>query len=154
PLPARAGPGPGVPVRAGPRPARLPGLRHRPGRPTVRAGVRAGAVRRRGCERPLPPIRLTAAPARRHRHTRTTRLHPSPDPHTRRCTGTLTARNLAGRLGRAVRRTDDPREARLVTESPTPAGEDRTPSSKIDTTVPQTARIWNYWLGGKDNYAV
>jgi hypothetical protein len=25
-------------------------------------------------------------------------------------------------------------------------------SSNIDTTVPQSARIWNYWLGGKDNY--
>jgi hypothetical protein len=25
---------------------------------------------------------------------------------------------------------------------------------KIDNTVPQTARVWNYWLGGKDNYAV
>ncbi|GAB3444150.1 SAM-dependent methyltransferase [Streptomonospora sediminis] len=24
----------------------------------------------------------------------------------------------------------------------------------IDTTVPHNARIWNYWLGGKDNYAV
>jgi S-adenosyl methyltransferase len=24
----------------------------------------------------------------------------------------------------------------------------------IDTTVPHTARVWNYWLGGKDNYAV
>ncbi len=24
----------------------------------------------------------------------------------------------------------------------------------IDTTVPHSARIWNYWLGGKDNYAV
>ena len=23
----------------------------------------------------------------------------------------------------------------------------------IDTTVPHSARIWNYWLGGKDNYA-
>jgi hypothetical protein len=23
---------------------------------------------------------------------------------------------------------------------------------KIDTTVPHSARIWNYWLGGKDNY--
>jgi S-adenosyl methyltransferase len=23
----------------------------------------------------------------------------------------------------------------------------------IDTTVPQSARIWNYWLGGKDNFA-
>ena len=25
---------------------------------------------------------------------------------------------------------------------------------EIDTTVPHSARIWNYWLGGKDNYAV
>jgi len=24
----------------------------------------------------------------------------------------------------------------------------------IDTTVPHSARIWNYWLGGKDNYVV
>jgi class 3 adenylate cyclase len=24
----------------------------------------------------------------------------------------------------------------------------------VDPTVPHTARIWNYWLGGKDNYAV
>jgi hypothetical protein len=24
----------------------------------------------------------------------------------------------------------------------------------IDVTVPHSARIWNYWLGGKDNYAV
>jgi S-adenosyl methyltransferase len=26
--------------------------------------------------------------------------------------------------------------------------------SKIDTTVPHSARIWNYWLGGTDNYEV
>jgi O-methyltransferase involved in polyketide biosynthesis len=25
---------------------------------------------------------------------------------------------------------------------------------EINTNVPQTARIWNYWLGGKDNYPV
>jgi hypothetical protein len=25
---------------------------------------------------------------------------------------------------------------------------------KVDTTVPASARIWNYWLGGKDNYPV
>jgi hypothetical protein len=25
---------------------------------------------------------------------------------------------------------------------------------EIDTSVPQTARIWNYWLGGKDNFPV
>ncbi|WP_305783956.1 SAM-dependent methyltransferase [Symbioplanes lichenis] len=24
--------------------------------------------------------------------------------------------------------------------------------SKLDTTVPHSARIWNYWLGGKDNF--
>lgn len=27
-------------------------------------------------------------------------------------------------------------------------------SMKIDTTVPHSARIWNHWLGGKDNYPV
>jgi hypothetical protein len=29
-----------------------------------------------------------------------------------------------------------------------------TAGTAIDTTVPHSARIWNYWLGGKDNYAV
>lgn len=28
------------------------------------------------------------------------------------------------------------------------------PSLEIDTTVPHSARIWNYWLGGQDNYPV
>ncbi|MBL1097361.1 SAM-dependent methyltransferase [Streptomyces coffeae] len=27
-------------------------------------------------------------------------------------------------------------------------------ADRIDTTKPHTARIWNYWLGGKDNYVV
>ncbi|MDT0265862.1 SAM-dependent methyltransferase [Streptomyces sp. DSM 44915] len=27
-------------------------------------------------------------------------------------------------------------------------------SDAIDTTVPHSARIWNYWLGGQDNYLV
>ncbi|MEV5536640.1 SAM-dependent methyltransferase [Saccharopolyspora shandongensis] len=27
-------------------------------------------------------------------------------------------------------------------------------SVEIDTSVPHSARMWNYWLGGKDNYAV
>jgi hypothetical protein len=27
------------------------------------------------------------------------------------------------------------------------------PEAVIDTTVSHSARIWNYWLGGKDNYA-
>ncbi len=26
--------------------------------------------------------------------------------------------------------------------------------AKVDTTVPHSARIWNYWLGGTDNYPV
>jgi hypothetical protein len=28
------------------------------------------------------------------------------------------------------------------------------PSAKMDTSVPHSARVWNYWLGGKDNFAV
>ena len=28
------------------------------------------------------------------------------------------------------------------------------PGVKLDTTVSHSARIWNYWLGGKDNYSV
>ena len=31
---------------------------------------------------------------------------------------------------------------------------EKDPMEDIDTSVPQSARIWNYWLGGKDNYAV
>ncbi|MES5820747.1 SAM-dependent methyltransferase [Streptomyces sp. RG80] len=33
--------------------------------------------------------------------------------------------------------------------TPEPAGH-----QNIDTSVPHSARIWNYWLGGKDNYPV
>ncbi|MQA87396.1 MAG: SAM-dependent methyltransferase [Streptosporangiales bacterium] len=28
------------------------------------------------------------------------------------------------------------------------------PSPEIDASVPHTARVWNYWLGGKDNFPV
>jgi len=28
------------------------------------------------------------------------------------------------------------------------------PAPKIDTSVQHSARIWNYWLGGKENYLV
>ncbi|OLT26941.1 hypothetical protein BJF79_11750 [Actinomadura sp. CNU-125] len=31
---------------------------------------------------------------------------------------------------------------------------DQAPAPGVDTTVPQVARIWNYWLGGKDNFPV
>ncbi|MFI0367470.1 SAM-dependent methyltransferase [Actinomadura sp. 1N219] len=33
-------------------------------------------------------------------------------------------------------------------------GPDQGPETKINTDVPQSARIWNYWLGGTDNYEV
>ncbi|MEY9989328.1 hypothetical protein ABIE67_001360 [Streptomyces sp. V4I8] len=39
-----------------------------------------------------------------------------------------------------------------MTDEPENSGQDAL--SKIDTSVPQSARIWNYWLGGKDNYEV
>jgi hypothetical protein len=38
-----------------------------------------------------------------------------------------------------------------MTDDSPAAGRDR---PKIDTTVPHSARVWNYWLGGKDNYPV
>ena len=38
-----------------------------------------------------------------------------------------------------------------VTNTPPGVGQER---PKIDTTVAHSARVWNYWLGGKDNYAV
>jgi O-methyltransferase involved in polyketide biosynthesis len=40
-----------------------------------------------------------------------------------------------------------------VTDSSTAPGQGTAPP-EIDTTVPHSARIWNYWLGGKDNYPV
>lgn len=39
----------------------------------------------------------------------------------------------------------------MTTGTPIP---DDAPPPKIDTSVPHSARIWNYWLGGKDNFAV
>ena len=47
--------------------------------------------------------------------------------------------------------TDD-RVAR--SRSPGPEDPEDIAGAGIDTTVPHSARIWNYWLGGKDNYAV
>src|SRR5262249_33980750 len=34
------------------------------------------------------------------------------------------------------------------------SGANYEPWNKIDTTVPHSARVWNYWLHGKDNFAV
>jgi len=39
-----------------------------------------------------------------------------------------------------------------VTEPPSPPG--FPPSAGLDTSRPHPARMWNYWLGGKDNYQV
>ena len=47
--------------------------------------------------------------------------------------------------------TDDTKESH-VAEGPAASGGERD-IPKLDTTVPQTARIWNYLLGGKDNFA-
>ena len=33
-------------------------------------------------------------------------------------------------------------------------GSEAIAGTAIDTTVPHSARIWNYWLGGKDNFAI
>jgi hypothetical protein len=41
-----------------------------------------------------------------------------------------------------------------IPSEPGPDEPDDTAGTGIDTTVPHSARIWNYWLGGKDNYAV
>jgi hypothetical protein len=37
-----------------------------------------------------------------------------------------------------------------VTDDPSTPG----PSSRLDPGVPHSARLWNYWLGGNDNFAV
>ena len=34
------------------------------------------------------------------------------------------------------------------------SSEDQGLSAKLDASVPHSARVWNYWLGGKDNFAV
>ena len=47
--------------------------------------------------------------------------------------------------------TDDRSQAQ---DEPGQERPDGTAGTAIDTTVPHSARIWNYWLGGKDNYAV
>jgi hypothetical protein len=56
---------------------------------------------------------------------------------------------LGGRfmLARSIGVVSHERKDAQVTES-----QPETP--KLDTSVPQTARIWNYLLGGKDNFAV
>ena len=40
-----------------------------------------------------------------------------------------------------------------MTETSTAAGGQQQ-EPRLDTSVPHSARVWNYWLGGKDNFAV
>ena len=42
----------------------------------------------------------------------------------------------------------------MTGSEPGPEGPDPAAGPAIDTTVPHSARIWNYWLGGQDNYPV
>jgi O-methyltransferase involved in polyketide biosynthesis len=42
-------------------------------------------------------------------------------------------------------------EAMVTSNAPDP---DSDPRPTIDASVPHSARVWNYWLGGKDNYPV
>ncbi|MGH3930235.1 MAG: SAM-dependent methyltransferase [Pseudonocardiaceae bacterium] len=41
-----------------------------------------------------------------------------------------------------------------MTDDGFPQPPDEQPSPTIDTTVPHSARIWNYWVGGKDHYPI
>src|ERR1044071_2043850 len=43
------------------------------------------------------------------------------------------------------------REPAAMTDS---ADTTRDDVAKLDTSVPHSARVWNYWLGGKDNFPV
>src|SRR5919107_5082598 len=59
-------------------------------------------------------------------------------------------RSCTIRSGARVERNRTGRKDEPVTdETPRPDA-----GTGIDTTVPHSARVWNYWLGGKDNYAV
>ncbi|MFD9323706.1 SAM-dependent methyltransferase [Streptomyces sp. NPDC060053] len=42
----------------------------------------------------------------------------------------------------------------MTQNAPTTDAATQSPHLRIDTTRPHTARIWNYWLGGRDNYEV
>jgi hypothetical protein len=48
------------------------------------------------------------------------------------------------------RRGVESKGAQMTSNSASPGQEH---VSKIDTNVPHSARVWNYWLGGKDNFA-
>lgn len=39
-------------------------------------------------------------------------------------------------------------------DSPTPGTAGATGSARLDTSVAHNARVWNYWIGGKDHYPV
>ncbi|BCB91743.1 hypothetical protein Psuf_090560 [Phytohabitans suffuscus] len=56
---------------------------------------------------------------------------------------------MDGRLRAAVSVNGSGEDVAMTERSST----DNRLQSKIDTSVPHSARIWNYWMGGKDNYA-
>ena len=53
--------------------------------------------------------------------------------------------------GSRVYGNDTLKEATVTRNPPDP---DSGPLPMIDTSVPHSARVWNYWLGGKDNYPI
>ena len=62
-------------------------------------------------------------------------------------------RNVRPRVTGNVHDTTQSEGAPLVTDSSPTPGQGTEPP-EIDTSVPHSARVWNYWLGGKDNFPV
>src|SRR5215212_7572419 len=60
--------------------------------------------------------------------------------------GSGAGRRILGSRWQTQDRTD--REATMTYSDESPV------SAKLDTSVPHSARVWNYWLGGKDNFQV
>src|SRR5580692_7186884 len=102
------------------------------------------------CPRAAGLIVVTPGPSRTHRrqpltrprsrgnaaHTRTARTVPG-------CTRLQSARGLPGRDVKPEGRPG-------MMGGLEPQGE----SVSVDTSVPHIARVYDYWLGGKDNFAV
>ena len=118
-----------------------------PGRPAPDRGLlpgrgrRAGQLPQRGHPVPVPdPGRVRAVPGR-----------PGAGPAGAGADGRMAG---PGRVPAAPQRGRGRRVRRPGPQALTEAEGDRMASDQIDTTVPHSARIWNYWLGGKDNYPV
>src|SRR5690606_30640792 len=117
-----------------------------------RAPARPGGA---GLSRPSRgrwPGRATAGPGpRRDRGKPCSAGESGPSPVAVRHRGQENARS--GRPGgRAAPGSPPPTRWEVTDMTSTPSG-DGAPSG-VDTTVAHSARVWNYWLGGKDNYPV